>query len=115
MAKKSAKSETVIEQAAELLTTAATVAEASMVQAAEPKPLDLSPPAIQRAIAQGSALITEGKSKADAARAIFASIKDEPKDVIVAAFVEGATLTPKGALTYWYNCRRKASKERKQD
>ena len=38
-------------------------------------------------------------------------MKDEPKEVIVAAFIEGATLTEKGALTYWYNCRRKAAKE----
>lgn len=83
-------------------------------QSLESKPTDLSAPAVQNAIAQGKALIAEGKSKADAARAIFAVIKDEEKDVIVAAFVEGATLTPKGALTYWYNCRRKASKEKVQ-
>lgn len=80
-----------------------------------PKPIDLTAPAIQDAIAQGKALIAEGKSKADAARAIFAIVKDESKELIVAAFIAGATLTPKGALTYWYNCRRKASKERKQD
>ena len=79
-------------------------------QTSEPKPINLSAPAVQNAIAQGKALIAEGKSKADAARAIFAVIKDESKDVIVAAFVEGATLTPKGALTYWYNNRRRAGK-----
>ena len=72
--------------------------------------LDLSSPAIQAAIQQGKAIIAEGKSKADAARAIYAAISNESKDVIVAAFVEGATLTPKGALTYWYNNRRKAAK-----
>jgi hypothetical protein len=33
----------------------------------------------------------------------------------VAAFVEGASLTPKGALTYWYNCRRKIAKKRLTD
>lgn len=70
--------------------------------------------AIKAAIANGQALIAEGKSKADAARAIYAAISSESKDTIVAAFVEGATLTPKGALTYWYNNRRKAAKESKE-
>ena len=77
----------------------------------EPIEIDLNKPAIRAAIDQGKALIAEGKSKADAARAIFGAINDEPKEVIVAAFVEGATLTDKGALTYWYNVRRKAAKE----
>ena len=75
------------------------------------KKIDLTKPLIKDAIAQGKAIIKEGKSKADAARAIYALIKDEPKEVIVAAFVEGATLTPKGSLTYWYNCKRRAAKE----
>jgi hypothetical protein len=73
----------------------------------------LDTPAIREAIEQGKALIATGKSKADAARAMFDKIKDETKDAIVAAFVEGASLTPKGALTYWYNCRRAASKQKK--
>ena len=76
-----------------------------------PVVIDLNQPTIRFAIDQGKALIAEGKSKADAARLIFAAISTEPKEVIVAAFVEGATLTEKGALTYWYNCRRKAAKE----
>jgi hypothetical protein len=41
---------------------------------------------------------------------MYAMIKAEAREVIVAAFVAGATLTEKGALTYWYNCRRKDSK-----
>ena len=65
---------------------------------------------IKEAVSKGLAIIKEGKSKADAARAIYGLLKDEEKEVIVAAFVEGATLTEKGALTYWYNCRRKADK-----
>jgi len=77
-------------------------------------PVDLMSTATKAAIDQGKALIAEGRSKADAARAIFEAIKDETKETIVAAFVEGATLTPKGALTYWYNCRRKTSKEASQ-
>ena len=77
--------------------------------------VDLARPAIQAAIGKGKAAITEGKSKADAARVIFADLLHEPKEVLVAAFVEGATLTPKGALTYWYNIKRRASKDKKED
>ncbi len=78
--------------------------------AAELVKVDLSKQSIQEAIAAGTALIKDGKSKADAARVIYAKISSEPKEVIVAAFVAGATLTEKGALTYWYNCKRKAAK-----
>jgi hypothetical protein len=81
---------------------------------AQPKKVDLNKPSVKEAIAQGKAIIKEGKSKADAARAIYALLKSEDKDVIVAAFVAGATLTEKGALTYWYNCKRKAEKADKK-
>lgn len=83
--------------------------------AVEPKKIDLSKPLIKEAITKGKALIKDGKSKADAAMEIFAALKDEEKDVVIAAFVQGATLTEKGAVTYWYNCRRKAKKSAKQD
>lgn len=73
----------------------------------------LKTPALQTAIKQGKTLIAESKTKADAARAMYALIYDQPKEVIVAAFVDGAGLTEKGALTYWYNCKRRASKEKK--
>ena len=76
-------------------------------------PVDISKPAIKKAIADGKALIAEGKTKADAARAMYPQISTESKEAIIAAFVEGATLTPKGAQTYWYNCKRRASKEKK--
>lgn len=79
--------------------------------AVEPKKIDLTKPPIKDAIAQGLALIKEGKTKADAARAMYAVIKAEPKEVIIAAFVAGATLTEKGAQTYWYNCKRRAEKK----
>ena len=39
--------------------------------------------------------------------------RGEQKELIIAAFVSGATLTEKGAMTYWYNCRRKAAKDTK--
>ena len=78
---------------------------------AQAKTVDLSASVIQRAIADGRVLIEQGKSKAESARAIHSALRTESKDVIVAAFVEGATLTPKGALTYWYNCERRAAKK----
>ncbi|MBL0423443.1 hypothetical protein JI739_24130 [Ramlibacter sp. AW1] len=74
---------------------------------------DLTHPSVKTAIQAGQKVIADGGTKADAARAMFEIIKDEPKEVIVAAFVVGATLTEKGALTYWYNCKRKASKAAK--
>jgi len=90
----------------------APAAEATKVEVVvEPKKIDLNREPIKSAIAQGLELIHSGKSKADAARAIFGVLNNEPKEVIVAAFVAGATLTEKGALTYWYNCKRKAKKE----
>jgi transcriptional/translational regulatory protein YebC/TACO1 len=76
----------------------------------EVKKIDMSDPAIQHAIEQGMALIKDGKSKADAARAIYDLLESQGKEVIVAAFIAGATLTAKGALTYWYNCKRKKEK-----
>jgi hypothetical protein len=41
---------------------------------------------------------------------MYAKLKTADRETAVAAFVEGAGLTEKGALTYWYNCRRKAGK-----
>jgi hypothetical protein len=72
--------------------------------------IDLDKPIVKEAIEQGRMLLKDGKSKADAARVIFSLLKDEEKNLIVAAFVDGATLTEKGALTYFYNCKRKQEK-----
>ncbi len=71
-----------------------------------------NPEAVKAAVAAGKALIDEGKTKAEAAMAIFLKIESQSQETIVKAFVEGATLTEKGALTYWYNCRRKVKKQR---
>jgi hypothetical protein len=70
----------------------------------------MNKPTIKEAITKGKALIKEGKSKAEAAMAIFVALKAEDKEVVIAAFVQGATLTPAGAVTYFYNCKRKAKK-----
>jgi hypothetical protein len=69
---------------------------------------------IAKAIAEGRSLIDQGKTKIDAAMAIYRLIETLPQETIVSAFVDGATLTPKGALTYWYNCRRKLARERRE-
>ena len=78
--------------------------------AVEPKKIDLNKPVIKDAITKGKELLKEGKTKADVAMVIFEALKDENKDTVIAAFVQGATLTEKGAVTYWYNCKRKAKK-----
>lgn len=96
-------------------TQAETTKEPSPGDVTEVKKVDLSDPALQRAIDQGLALIKDGKSKADAARAIYDLLETQGKEVIVAAFIAGATLTEKGALTYWYNCKRKKAKEQAKD
>jgi hypothetical protein len=77
----------------------------------EPKTVNLDSELVQRAIAEGGALIKAGKSKADAARAIYVLLKDEPRDVVIEAFIQGATITPKGAPTYFYNVSRKFKRD----
>ena len=76
----------------------------------EPKKIDLNKPVIKDAIATGKELLKEGKTKADVAMVIFNALKDEDKDTVIAAFVQGAGLTDRGSVTYWYNTRRKAAK-----
>jgi len=65
---------------------------------------------VKQAIADGKALIKAGKTKVEATTAMYAKLKDADRETAVAAFMEGAGLTDKGAVTYWYNCRRKAGK-----
>lgn len=66
---------------------------------------------VAMAVTEGQALIAEGKTKVEAAMAIYRHLNESPQEVVLQAFIEGASLTPKGALTYWYNCRRKLSRE----
>lgn len=69
-----------------------------------------NPAAVRKAVALGKEMQkAPDTSKADVARKMFETIADEPREVIVQAFVDGAGLTPKGAQTYFYNCRRKAT------
>jgi len=64
----------------------------------------------QLAVNEGKKLIGEGKTKSQAAMAIYTALRSTDKETVVKAFVEGASLTEKGAMTYWYNCKRKQSK-----
>lgn len=68
---------------------------------------------IDAAIAEGKALISQGKTKVEAATQIYRALKDQPQQVVVEAFIAGAYLTNRGALTYWYNCRRKVGREKR--
>lgn len=70
---------------------------------------------IEEAISEGKKLIAAGKSKIDTALSIYEKLEGMEQDVIVRAFIEGATLTEKGALTYWYNCRRRLAKEQRSE
>ena len=76
-----------------------------------PQPVKATnPTAVKKAVAMGKEMRkAPDTSKADVARKMFDTIADEPREVIVQAFVDGAGLTPKGAQTYFYNCRRKAT------
>ena len=78
----------------------------------EPKTAEVDLSIVELAIAEGKALIEDGKTKIDAAMAMYRMLEEFPQQTVVDAFVAGATLTHKGALTYWYNCRRKIRAER---
>lgn len=67
---------------------------------------------IANATMDGKKLITDGKTKIEAAMAIYRQLEHLPQETVVAAFIQGAGLTSKGALTYWYNCRRKLCAEK---
>lgn len=78
--------------------------------AAATTPAPFSKEILKQAIAEGKQLIKEGKTKVEATTAMYAKLKAADRETAVAAFQEGAGLTEKGAVTYWYNCRRKAGK-----
>lgn len=67
------------------------------------------------AIAKGKEILSEGGSKADAARAIYARLLDETREVVLRAFMEGATVTEKGSPTYFYNISRKFKREQAKE
>jgi len=67
-----------------------------------------NPRKVEEAVALGKKLLkTPEITKVSVANQMFALIHDEPREVIAKAFMDGANLTEKGAMTYYYNCRRK--------
>ena len=62
------------------------------------------------AIEKATKLIDQGKTKVEIARAIYPNIADLSKDEIIDVFIQGIELTPKGAVTYYYNMKREAAK-----
>lgn len=75
---------------------------------AQREPSDLA--TYTQAIVLGKIVLSETSSKAAAAREIFAALHAEHRDVVLRAFIEGATITPKGAPTYYYNINKKFRK-----
>ena len=70
-----------------------------------------NPAKVKEAISLGKNLSkTPDITKAEVSLKMFELIQDESREIIANAFVEGANLTPKGAMTYVYNCRRKMKK-----
>ena len=75
-----------------------------------PKPKD--PKKYKEAVTLGKKLSkTPDITKVEVASQMYELIHTEDREVIAMAFVEGANLTPKGAMTYFYNCRRKFKKD----
>ena len=77
-----------------------------------PKP---SQDKIKDAIKIGQDLIKKKMTKAEASMVMYRLLHEAgcDQEVIVDAFVKGASLTPMGARTYFYNCRRKYRAEQK--
>ncbi len=73
----------------------------------QPEPIKpINPENVRKAVEVGQKAIGEGKTKADAVRMMFPLVYEEPREVIWQAFIDGAGLTDKGAVTYLYNARR---------
>lgn len=78
------------------------------------KPTPKNPANYKKAVTIGKELSKKpDTTKMDVATKMFDLIKDESREVISMAFVEGAMLTPKGSMTYVYNIRRKLQKSPK--
>lgn len=68
---------------------------------------------VSEAIKIGQDLINKDTTKSEASIAMYRSLAEHGIDqgTIVEAFMKGANLTPMGARTYFYNCRRKHKSE----
>ena len=68
----------------------------------------INPQKVRESIDAGRNICNQPNStKMAAAMKMFEMIRDESREVVVKAFIDGAGLTEKGAMTYYYNCRRK--------
>ena len=76
------------------------------------EPID--PTRYRQAIVHGKQALAAENSKAAAARVIFQELVDEPREVVLRAFIEGANITPKGSPTYFYNISRKFKRLKNQ-
>jgi len=70
---------------------------------------------IQDAIKIGQDLIKKEITKTEASMVMYRLLHEGgcDQEMIIDAFVKGASLTPMGARTYYYNCKRKYQKELK--
>jgi len=78
--------------------------------AAVEKKVDVNKDSVKKAIRAGKEMVKKGSTKADVARFLYDGLKNEDKEVLLHAFVNGAGLTEKGAVTYLYNIKRKEKK-----
>ena len=71
------------------------------------------PKTIQEAIKIGTDLIAKKMTKAETSMVMYRLLHEGgcDQETIVDAFVKGASLTPMGARTYFYNCKRKYQAE----
>ena len=67
----------------------------------------MDPERLKKALAIGLKTLKDSGSKAAAARAIYELIHMESRDVILQAFIDGATVTVKGSPTYYHTISRK--------
>ena len=65
---------------------------------------------LRRAISTGISALHHGSTKAEAARQIYGLLVGLPRESIWYAFIYGANLTSRGAVTYFYNLRRNSRK-----
>ena len=81
-------------------------------EATTPKVAPKNAQQVKKAVFLGKEMMEKGEevTKVEVAMAMYELIHEESREVIVKAFIEGANLTPKGAQTYFYNCKRKFRK-----
>ena len=65
-------------------------------KAESPKPATVNQDTIDAAVAEGKALIDQGKSKIEAAMAIYKLLRDQPQQTVVDAFIAGARFNQQG-------------------